>query len=151
MSGPGELALGRDDVIVLAMKSQDTPGALAALEAAGEQDCALLIAQNGVENERAALRRFARVYTTTVMLPATHPEPGVVQATNSAPMTGILDMDAIQQAWTPWRKPSPRTSPPPRSAPSRAGRDGLEAPEAPAEPRQCRPGDLRRGALGRGG
>jgi len=104
VGGPGELSLGRDDVVVLAMKSQDTPGALAALEAAGGQDSALLIAQNGVENERAALRRFARVYTTTVMLPATHLEPGVVQA-NSAPMTGILDIgrypggvDAVAEA-----------------------------------------------------
>lgn len=91
VAGPGELTLGSGDVVVLAMKSQDTPGALAALEAAGGARCALLIAQNGVENERAALRRFERVYTTTVMLPSTHLEPGVVQA-NSSPMSGILDV-----------------------------------------------------------
>lgn len=104
VAAPGELTLGANDVVVLAMKSQDTPGALSALEAAGGAECALLIAQNGVENERAALRRFARVYTTTVMLPSTHLEPGVVQA-NSAPMSGILDVgrypsgaDAVAEA-----------------------------------------------------
>ena len=51
----------------------------------------MLCAQNGVENERAALRLFAGVYGVHVMLPASHLEPGVVQA-SSAPVTGMLDI-----------------------------------------------------------
>jgi len=47
--------------------------------------------QNGVDNERQALRRFARVYAVPVMCPATHLRPGVVDA-HSAPVTGILDV-----------------------------------------------------------
>ena len=39
---------------------------------------AVACAQNGVANERAALRRFARTYSICVMLPATHLVPGVV-------------------------------------------------------------------------
>jgi 2-dehydropantoate 2-reductase len=48
-------------------------------------------AQNGVANERIALRRFSRVYGMHVMLPATFLHPGVVQA-SSAPTTGLLDV-----------------------------------------------------------
>ena len=47
--------------------------------------------QNGVENERIALRRFAHVYAICVMLPAEHLEPGVVAA-SSAPVSGLLDI-----------------------------------------------------------
>jgi len=50
--------------------------------------CAL---QNGVENERRVLRRFARTYAVCVMLPAEHLRPGVVRA-YSAPVTGNLDL-----------------------------------------------------------
>jgi len=48
-------------------------------------------AQNGVENERVALRRFANVYGVCVMCPTAFLVPGVVQAT-SHPVTGILDL-----------------------------------------------------------
>jgi 2-dehydropantoate 2-reductase len=47
--------------------------------------------QNGVENERRALRWFADVYGVVVMAPAAHLEPGVV-AGYSAPMRGVLDV-----------------------------------------------------------
>ena len=50
-----------------------------------------MCAQNGVENERLALRRFARVYGICVMMPVTHLEPGVVQA-HGTPLSGILDL-----------------------------------------------------------
>lgn len=91
VGSPAEIVFRDGDVVILAMKSQDTAAALLALEAAAPGGVAVLCAQNGVENERMALRRFARVYTTTVMLPATHLEPGVVEA-NSAPVSGILDV-----------------------------------------------------------
>jgi 2-dehydropantoate 2-reductase len=93
---PGELTLGPEDVVVLAMKTQDTAAALDELAEAVSAQApgrapAVVCAQNGVENERLALRRFAEVYAVCVMCPATHLEPGVVQA-GSAPVTGILDV-----------------------------------------------------------
>ncbi|MGH9185849.1 MAG: ketopantoate reductase family protein [Acidimicrobiales bacterium] len=48
-------------------------------------------AQNGVDNERQALRVFAHVYAISVACPTVHVLPGVVQA-YSAPTTGILDI-----------------------------------------------------------
>jgi 2-dehydropantoate 2-reductase len=84
------LGLGPDDVVLLCTKSQDTIVALDAVVAAGP-DVAVVCAQNGVENERVALRRFARVHGMAVMLPAAHLEPGVVDA-HGAPASGILDV-----------------------------------------------------------
>jgi len=88
---PSELELGPDDVVLLAMKSQDTHGALLALRAAAPPRLPVVCLQNGVENERAALRLFPQVYGINVMCPAGHLEPGVVQA-YSSPLSGILDL-----------------------------------------------------------
>jgi 2-dehydropantoate 2-reductase len=89
---PRTLALTDDDVVILAMKSQDTAAALDQLRAAsGAAGVAVVCAQNGVANERAAVRRFANVYGICVMCPTSHLEPGVVQA-HSTPVTGILDI-----------------------------------------------------------
>ncbi len=87
---PDELALGDDDVVLLAMKTQHTEGALLALRAAGGGHLPVICAQNGVANERMAARRFPRVYGMVVFLPATHLRPGVVQASSST-CTGVLD------------------------------------------------------------
>ena len=78
-------------MVILAVKSQDTGGALDALAAAAPDRVPVACAQNGVENERAALRLFGDVYGVHVMLPAAHLEPGLVQA-SSAPVTGMLDV-----------------------------------------------------------
>ncbi|MEV6733580.1 MULTISPECIES: 2-dehydropantoate 2-reductase N-terminal domain-containing protein [unclassified Streptomyces] len=97
VTGPAELGeLRPDDVLLLTVKTQDT---IAALDAWGDAEVAgggtaaqrlpVLCAQNGVESERLALRRFARVYGVCVWLPATFLEPGVVSAL-CAPLTGIL-------------------------------------------------------------
>jgi 2-dehydropantoate 2-reductase len=88
---PAELEWRVDDVMLLATKSQDTGFALDALATAAPAGVAVACAQNGVDNERAALRRFSDVYGVHVMLPAAHLEPGVVQ-TSSAPVTGLLDV-----------------------------------------------------------
>ncbi|MGW5847715.1 ketopantoate reductase family protein [Streptomyces sp. NPDC055254] len=99
VAGPEELGeLRPDDVLLLAVKTQD---ALAALDAWGDAEVAgggtaaqrlpVLCAQNGVESERLALRRFARVYGVCVWLPATFLEPGAVSAL-CAPLTGILHL-----------------------------------------------------------
>lgn len=87
---PAEVAFTPDDVVLLTMKTQDTEPALRDLEAAAGPDVPVFCAQNGVENERLALRRFARVYGAIVMMPATYLEPGAV-LNHSAGMSGIVD------------------------------------------------------------
>lgn len=87
---PAEVDLA-DAVVLLAMKTQDTAGALAALAEAAPPDTPVVCLQNGVENERLALRVFERVYGVCVMCPTGHLEPGVVQAF-STPVTGLLDV-----------------------------------------------------------
>jgi 2-dehydropantoate 2-reductase len=90
---PEQLGVGaEEDVILLAVKGQDTPGALAALREAGTPATTPIVClQNGVENERLALRMFAHVYGAVIMLPAAHLEPGVVLA-YGAKATGIIDI-----------------------------------------------------------
>jgi 2-dehydropantoate 2-reductase len=88
---PSELDLGSRDVVLLAIKSQDSAASLRALASSAPADVSVACAQNGVDNERQALRLFPNVYGVCVMLPATHLEPGVVQA-NSAPTPGLLDV-----------------------------------------------------------
>jgi 2-dehydropantoate 2-reductase len=97
--GPAEVELRQDDVLILATKTQDA----AALQAewawqpvAGEDAVAaevipVVCAQNGVASERFALRRFQHVYGMYVWLPATHLEPGTVEA-QGAPLAGLLQV-----------------------------------------------------------
>ncbi|WP_427919307.1 ketopantoate reductase family protein [Streptomyces sp. cg40] len=96
---PVELGeLRPDDVLLLTVKTQDSEAALAAwgpAPVAGGGTAAerlpVVCAQNGVESQRLALRRFRRVYGVCVWLPATFVEPGVVAA-EGAPLTGILHL-----------------------------------------------------------
>jgi 2-dehydropantoate 2-reductase len=87
---PRELTFAAGDVVILAMKSQHTRGALEDLSAAAPAELAVVCAQNGVANERMALRRFPNVYAMLVHLPALHLEPGVV-VTHAQGRGGILD------------------------------------------------------------
>lgn len=97
VSGPRELGtLRADDVLILSVKSQDTASVLAQwapvpVEGGGTaaERVAVVCAQNGVENERVALRLFDNVYGLCVWLPSQHLEPGVVAA-NCLPRSGIL-------------------------------------------------------------
>ncbi|NEB73913.1 ketopantoate reductase family protein [Streptomyces sp. SID14478] len=99
VDGPDALGtLGADDVLVLAVKTQDSSAALAAwgvrpVEGGGTAAgrLPLVCAQNGVESERLALRTFQRVYAMCVWLPASFVEPGVVRA-DGTPLTGILHL-----------------------------------------------------------
>jgi len=95
---PGELELRDGDVLVLAVKTQDAEAVLAewawrpvrgGTVAAGSLP--VVCAQNGVASERMALRRFRHVYGVCVWLPATHLEPGTVEA-QGAPLTGMLNI-----------------------------------------------------------
>ncbi|GAA2725522.1 ketopantoate reductase family protein [Cellulomonas aerilata] len=102
VSGPDELALTPDDVLVCAVKSQDTRDVLdtwahVPVGPSGRPAAATLafvVAQNGVANEVAALRLFARVYPVCVWLPATYLEPGVVHA-EGFPYSGWLTVGRL--------------------------------------------------------
>jgi 2-dehydropantoate 2-reductase len=79
------------DAVLLATKSQHTAEVLAALRERAPADTPVVCLQNGVANERTALRHFANVYGVCVMCPATHLRPGVIRA-HRAPVAGILDL-----------------------------------------------------------
>ncbi len=88
---PRQIDWTTDDVVLLAVKTQDTLAALGDLAAVAPAGVPVVCMQNGVESERLALRWFARVYGVCVMCPTTYLTPGVVQAWSS-PTTGILDV-----------------------------------------------------------
>ncbi|OMC03599.1 2-dehydropantoate 2-reductase [Mycobacterium sp. NS-7484] len=87
----GEVDWSTRPVVILAVKSHQTAAALDDLSAHAPADTPVFVAQNGIANEAAALRRFANVYGVTVMLPAAHLDPGVV-IQQSHPVAGILDL-----------------------------------------------------------
>ena len=133
---PAELTFGPDDVVIVAVKSQDTAGVV---ERAGRRRPAVdtdRVLQNGVANEPAFLRRFANVHGVTVMAPTWHLEPGVVRAyTHDA--AAILDVgrwpggvddvtEAVAAAFSRLRVRVAR----------RPGHPALEVHEAAAQPDQ---------------
>ncbi len=86
---PSALDFTDKDVVIMTMKSQHTAGALDDLAAAAG-DVPVFCAQNGVVNERMALRRFTRVYGTVVYMPASYTTPGEI-IVHAAPRLGVLD------------------------------------------------------------
>ena len=88
---PAGLEWTGEDVVLIATKSQDTAAALLALRDAAPQGTPIVCMQNGVDNERIALRLFANVYGAVVMSPTAHLEPGVVQAYGTRG-TGVIDV-----------------------------------------------------------
>ena len=101
-----------DDVVMLGVKSHDTVAVLNELRAAGVTDQPIVCMQNGVDNERQALRLFPNVYGMCVMLPADHLSPGVVRVWTS-PSSG-----------TPRRRPLPARGRRPVRAARRHARSG---------------------------
>jgi 2-dehydropantoate 2-reductase len=93
---PAALDLDEDDIVLLATKSQDTAAATRKLADASPASLPVVCLQNGVSNEREALRRFADVQAAVVMCPAGHLAPGVVQA-YSAPVTGLIDVGCFPE------------------------------------------------------
>jgi 2-dehydropantoate 2-reductase len=101
VSGPAEVELRHDDVLILTTKTQDAEALLAEWAwqpVTGDADGAVAAevipvgcAQNGVASERFALRRFRHVYGLHVWLPATHLEPGAVEA-QGTPFAGMLQI-----------------------------------------------------------
>ena len=96
---PSEVHWKSDDVVVLAMKTQDTAAAVRDLSACAPPTVTIVCAQNGLENERLALRAFAQVQGMCVMLPAAHLSPGYVEA-YGRPLTGLLDVGAYPRGHT---------------------------------------------------
>ncbi|MDO6584287.1 2-dehydropantoate 2-reductase N-terminal domain-containing protein [Salipiger sp. 1_MG-2023] len=86
---PSEITFRDDDTVLLCVKGQDTDAALQDLRAAGMTEQPLFCLQNGVANERVALRYFPNVHGATVMMPATYLEPGEV-ITHGAPCYGLF-------------------------------------------------------------
>lgn len=99
VSQPGELAFRADDIVVLSMKGQDTVAALDALAMAAPQTIHIACAQNGVENERAALRRFANVHGMCLRMPGVHLDPGVVKV-HQVGNNGICDVGSYPKGAT---------------------------------------------------
>jgi 2-dehydropantoate 2-reductase len=90
-ASPAELEWSGEEIVMLATKSQDTAGAVQALSAVAPASTPLVCVQNGVENERVALRLMANVYGAVVMAPTAHLDPGVVQA-YGARGVGVIDV-----------------------------------------------------------
>ena len=88
---PDRIEYTGDDVVLLGVKSQDTPAALDELARVAPPGTPVVCVQNGVANERMALRRFANVHGVFVYCATVHLTPGVVQAWYS-PTSGILDI-----------------------------------------------------------
>lgn len=91
-----EIGIRPDDMIVLAVKSQDTPAAVNDLRRAGIEDQPIFCAQNGVANERTLLRYFPNVHGINVMLPAQYTTPGETIAWCS-PNYGNFDIGRFPQ------------------------------------------------------
>jgi 2-dehydropantoate 2-reductase len=88
---PGELRFHNDDVVLVAVKSQGTEAVLTELREACPGGVPVVLLQNGIENERTALRIMPAVYGALVMSPTSHLQPGVVQAYGTD-QTGKIDV-----------------------------------------------------------
>lgn len=88
---PSSVGFRDGDVVLLAVKSQDTQAALDTLATSAPVDVPLICLQNGVENERVALRHFSNVYGALVIAPGTYLSPGAVSIA-AAPVFGIIDV-----------------------------------------------------------
>jgi 2-dehydropantoate 2-reductase len=87
---PDQIDFRPDDVVFLTMKAQHCQEALLALRARAGDEVAVVCCQNGVANERMALRLFRHVYAMVVILPASHLAAGEVD-TEAVDCGGILD------------------------------------------------------------
>lgn len=88
---PRDIGWRINHVVLLAVKSHQSMAALSELAAVAPPETPIVCLQNGLANEPAALRLFPNVQAVSVACPASHLEPGVVQAW-SAPVAGLLDI-----------------------------------------------------------
>jgi 2-dehydropantoate 2-reductase len=94
VSAPAEARIGADDIVLLTMKTQDTAAALDTLAPASHTRTPVVCAQNGVENERLALRQFENVYAMYVFSPCEFVSPGITRIYAAGP-AGILDLGRL--------------------------------------------------------
>lgn len=73
-----DLSIGAEDVVILGLKTQDAALILDDLAAVAHPQAAIVCAQNGVEGERLALRRFDHVYGIYVYCNAVMVDPGAI-------------------------------------------------------------------------
>jgi 2-dehydropantoate 2-reductase len=92
---PEKAVIGERDVVFLTMKSQDTRAAIADLSSCVSPDVTVVCAQNGLDNERTALRNFDHVEGALVYMPARYLEAGVV-AYSSGPVPGVIDLGSAR-------------------------------------------------------
>ncbi|MFT4265341.1 MAG: 2-dehydropantoate 2-reductase N-terminal domain-containing protein [Nocardioides sp.] len=103
VDGADGVELAPDDVLVLAVKSQDAAATLAdwawrPVAGGGvAADLPLLLTQNGLDAERAALRYFATVVGGVTLVAGSHVVPGTVQI-GTAPRIGQLIIGAYPSA-----------------------------------------------------
>ncbi|WP_108261621.1 ketopantoate reductase family protein [Mangrovicoccus ximenensis] len=88
---PAGLGLGAEDVILLAVKTQDSTAALERLAAAGLRDQPVYCTQNGLANEPLAARYFPNIHGVNVMMPCAIAGPGHVR-TFVGPRFGMFDI-----------------------------------------------------------
>ena len=87
---PSKIEFRREDIVMIAVKSQDTAEVLRALEATMPHEIPVVCVQNGIDNERSALRIFANVYGVMIISPATHLSPGIV--TVNSTNLGVIEL-----------------------------------------------------------
>ncbi len=83
--------LAPDDVVLLAVKSQDSATVLADLAAAAPTSVAVVCTQNGVFTEAAAHRYFESVYGAYNFLITSYYMPGVAHV-HTSPYWGVIDV-----------------------------------------------------------
>ncbi|WP_261558477.1 rhodanese-like domain-containing protein, partial [Frankia tisae] len=96
--GPDEVELRSGDVLVLATKSQDSEALLATWawqpvdggRTTAAETLPVVLLQNGLENVRTALRRFAVVVDAMVLSPSSHLRPGEVISPAAPLVAGFL-------------------------------------------------------------
>lgn len=85
-----DISFTQNTILLLCVKSQQTNLALNQLALAAPPELPVCCVQNGVANERSALRYFRNVYATLVNLPAMYLQPGEV-ASYVKGLAGVLD------------------------------------------------------------
>lgn len=91
---PRDIEATADDVVLVTAKSQHTDVIIADLRDTLGTEVPVVCCQNGVDNERRALRVFSNVYAMLVYLPAQLTEAGVVQC-HAKRKSGVLDLSCF--------------------------------------------------------
>jgi 2-dehydropantoate 2-reductase len=83
VESPSAITLRPDDVVLVCTKTQHMGVVIEQLAAAGLRDQSIFCFQNGVDNERSALRHFANVHGASVIMPTDYVTPGEIVAFGS--------------------------------------------------------------------